>query len=138
MVRLSKEEARRIFGDAAGKKQKFNRPATSELRYDDILFDSKGEVTRYCQLKTLQSAGRIRDLVVHPTFPIEINQIPVCEVELDFQYRTERDEVIYEDVKVDVTNTAYSRLKRKLLWAAHGITVKLIAVPRKGWADYGP
>ena len=141
-ARLSREEARRILGDAlVGKKQKFNRPPTSELRYDGFLFDSKGELSRYCQLKAIQRAKRIHDLVVHPTFPITINGFFVCDVELDFQYRITRgdiDEIIYEDVKVEATNTHLSRLKRKLLGAVHGIKVKLITPPRKGWAEYGP
>ena len=40
---------------------------------DGIVFASKKEARRYCDLKILECAGEIRDLELQPAFPFSIN-----------------------------------------------------------------
>ena len=45
--------------------------------HDGIRFDSKREFLRYMDLKLLERADEIRELKVHPKFPIIIGGIPI-------------------------------------------------------------
>lgn len=46
---------------------KYNAP---KIRFDNIDFDSQLEYRRYLKLKIMMKAGLIRDLEVHPTYPV--------------------------------------------------------------------
>lgn len=91
---------------------------------DGIKFASKSEMLRYCHLKTLQIIGEISDLRCHPSFVIKIEGIKICKVILDFTYYDQSGVEIYEDFKG--VDNALSKLKRKLVEAAHGIKVHVI------------
>lgn len=89
---------------------------------DGYTFDSLAEERRYCELKLLERAGDIRNLLVHPKFIIVDGftdntgkrQRPAYYV-ADFQYFTNGGAVIVEDVKGGkTTQTAVYRLKAKL------------------------
>lgn len=92
---------------------------------DGIQFDSKAECKRYKDLKLMEKAGIIENLELQPSYPViwPSNGARLCTVKLDFRY-VERGKVRIEDVKG--VDTALSRLKRKMVEAAHGITVELI------------
>lgn len=94
---------------------------------DNIQFDSKAESARYHELKLMLSQNLISDLKVHPVFPIVYNESRICDVELDFAYFN-GERRIYEDVKSAGTNTALSKLKRKLAESFHGIHIELIGL----------
>lgn len=105
---------------------KFN---ARKVRLDGYVFDSIDESLRYGELKLLQRIGHVASLTVHPKWPIEINGIRVCFVELDFKYLDKNGDWRYEDVKG--ADTAMSRLKRRMLEAAHEITVEVVRMRRR-------
>jgi len=92
---------------------------------DGYRFDSLAERARYQQLKLLVAAGQIRQLEVHPAFPLVVNGRTVCRYEADFAYFDEAEQRrTVEDVKG--ARTALFRLKARLLHACHGIVVQEI------------
>lgn len=106
---------------------KFN---ARKVRLDGYVFDYIDESHRYLELKMLQQLGKISSLEVHPKWPIEINGIRVCFVELDFKYLDSHEDWRHEDVKG--ADTAMFRLKRRMLEAAYpDITVELIRMRRR-------
>ncbi len=101
---------------------------------DGYTFDSKAEAKRYGELRLLEKAGLIRDLTVHPRYPLEVNEVRICVYVGDFsyiehvkgQYYT-RDRSVIEDVK-GVKTPAY-RIKKKLFEAIHpGWTITEVKV----------
>lgn len=100
-----------------------NKYRAIKVREDGYTFDSKLEYRRYCGLKFLLASGAISNLEIHPAYEIHINDIKICRVELDFKYQDKEGEWIYEDTKG--VDTPVSRLKRKMLQAQYGISVKL-------------
>jgi len=90
---------------------------------DGIRFASKAESRRYADLKLMEQAGLIQDLVCHPRYEIRVNDMHVCYYEADFSY-TDGGESIVEDVKTSVTVTRLYRLKKKLMKACHGISIR--------------
>jgi hypothetical protein len=97
-----------------------NKYRAKAVRYDGIYFPSTGEYNRYRELKLAQSCGEISDLVIHPRYPIVINDKHVCLVELDFSY-TQNGKTIFEDFKG--VYTSESRLRHKLFEAYYGAKV---------------
>lgn len=80
---------------------KYNNTKTT---VDGIKFDSKREATRYSELKLLERAGKITDLILQPRFELipkyEINGRKVRKMEYiaDFQY-VENGKTVIEDAK---------------------------------------
>lgn len=70
--------------------------------------------------------GAISDLVCHPRFPLIVRGVKVCTYVADFKYRDAHGVLVVEDVKSVPTMTPTYRLKRKLLQAIDGITVREI------------
>lgn len=102
-----------------------NKFGAKKRELDGIIFDSTAESRRYEVLKDRQDKGEISELKLQPTYEIVINEKVVCKVKLDFEYLEHATgEYITEDVKG--LDTAVSRLKRKLVLAAHGVDVRLI------------
>ena len=103
---------------------------------DNILFHSGAEARRYTQLSIMQRSGVIADLILQPVFNIEINEISICKVILDFKYRVvATGRIVWEDVKGK--QTVVSSLKKKLVEAVHGIEVDLIRMERARRARRG-
>lgn len=88
---------------------------------DGYTFASTGEARRYAELAMLQKAGRIKDLTLQYRFPIRINNVTVCDYIADFVYE-EDGRVVVEDYKG--FRTPLYALKRKLMEAVHGITIR--------------
>lgn len=108
-------------------KQKPNKyHAKSKFSENGYRFDSKREYDRYQQLVLLEKSGHIRNLGVHPLYPIKwpTSGDKICIVELDFEYSDLQGAVHHEDVKG--ADTALSRIKRKLVEAAYHFKVELI------------
>ena len=87
---------------------------------DGITFDSKKEATRYVELKMLEKAGIITDLVLQPRYPVRINDIKVFEYRGDFEY-WEGGEKKIEDCKG--FRTQIYKLKKKCVEAYYGIEI---------------
>jgi hypothetical protein len=104
-----------------------NRPARSKYNarrevVDGHQFDSRREAARYRELKLLLAAGEIADLIIHPRYPLVVNDYDCGYYEADFAYTVlPGGERIVEDVKG--VRTALYRLKKKLVYAIHQITI---------------
>lgn len=102
-----------------------NKLNAKKTKLDGYTFASGLEARRYNELKLLLRAGAIRDLEMHPVFKITVNGHHICKAILDFKYLDmERNETVYEDTKGMMT--PMSSLKRKLVQAQYGITVRLV------------
>lgn len=121
---ITAADYRRMMGDGppTPATNKFlNKPTT----IDGITFDSATEARRYQELKQLEKYGEIFELERQPRFPIEVNGHKITRYTADFRYRDKDGVVHVEDVKSPRTaqDRAYI-IRRKLLFACHGITVE--------------
>lgn len=94
---------------------------------DGILFDSKKEAKRYCELKLLLKAGEIELLERQVRFLlIGANESErKCEYLADFCYIiTKSGEYVVEDVKGIQTDVF--KIKRKLMKEVHNIEIKIV------------
>ena len=100
---------------------------------DGIRFDSKKEARRYGELKILEAAGEIAALELQPEFPItvvelwrdEARQVACGRFRADFRYvETATGEVVIEDAKSEPTRTTAYRLRKRLVEAIHGVTIR--------------
>jgi hypothetical protein len=94
---------------------------------DGIVFASHAEARRYIELKLLEKAGEITNLVLQPKFPIVVNGFKICTFIGDFSYIKKLvegqngDLSVVEDVKGVATPTF--RLKMKLVKALYNIDI---------------
>jgi len=86
---------------------------------DGYTFDSQAEHRRYLELKLLQMAGEINNLIVHPSYELypsatapDGTRISKVTYIGDFEYIDQTGETIVEDVKG--VETAVFRLKRNV------------------------
>ena len=49
---------------------------------DNIYFPSEGERNRYRELKLMLKAGEIKSLLVHPRYPIIIEDVKICVMKI--------------------------------------------------------
>lgn len=94
---------------------------------DGITHDSIKEANRWCELKLLERAGKIRLLqrqVKYHLIPKQEGEREVCYI-ADFVYQ-ENGKLVVEDVKSPATRTKEYILKRKLMLWVHGIKIKEI------------
>lgn len=94
---------------------------------DGIKFDSKWESERYLYLKSLEKAGRCRNLELQVRFPIVVNGEKICTYVADFRYEKEKADGEWESIVEDAkgVETADFKLKKKLMKAVHGIEIFL-------------
>lgn len=89
---------------------------------DDIVFDSKKEANRYCELKIMERAGEIKSLTIQPSFPLIVNGSKVGKYIADFKYVDCRSgKIVIEDVKG--VKTPVYRLKKRLVNALYGYEI---------------
>ena len=92
-----------------------------------IKFDSKWESERYLYIKSLERAGRVRNLELQVRFALEVNGQKICTYIADFRYEKENAngdwETIVEDAKG--VETPEFKLKKKLMKACLGIEIFL-------------
>ena len=96
-----------------------NKYNAKKNKIDGHLFDSKREAERYCELKLLEKAKEIRNLVLQPRFLIQDkfkdkqgNTHRKIEYVADFLYIDKDDKVIVEDVKGVLTDVY--KIKKKM------------------------
>ena len=98
----------------------------TKIVLDGIKFDSKREAQRYQELKLLERAGKITDLVLQPKFELiqkyTINGRNVRKMEYiaDFKY-TENGKMVVEDAKGFKTKEYL--IKKKLFEFKYGIEI---------------
>ena len=130
-----------------------NKYGARKVEIDGYTFDSKREAERYEELRLLQMAGKIRDLICHPEFelwaPVFTDERPgpnpdeapatlrLSEGEYaPRRYRAKRVGYytadfaykvngldVVEDVKSKPTRTEAYRLRKKIVEASYGIKV---------------
>jgi len=124
---------RAIAGDALGDVIRANKYHARKCTVDGIRFDSTREAKRYQELRLYERAGMIRDLELQPEFPIlvvelwrlDARTIRVGRYRADFRYvDATTDDVVVEDAKSDATKTTAYRLRKRLVEAIHGITIR--------------
>lgn len=89
--------------------------------YDGVKFASKRERDRYTILAREQALGSISGLMLQPRFAIKVNDELICTYVGDFEYDRGPEHVVEDSKGV---KTAVYRLKKKLMWAIHGIEIK--------------
>lgn len=112
---------------------------SKKVTIDGIVFDSKKEANRYCELKLLERAGRIKNLELQKPFELiptqrepetmtktgKVKQGKVIEQSVkyiaDFVY-TENGKTVVEDTKGYKTKDYI--IKRKLMLYVYGIKIK--------------
>lgn len=93
-------------------------------------FASKAEAARYRELLLLEKTGAIFNLTLQRPFAIAVNGINVCAYVADFTYTEQPSgRYVVEDVKG--VRTAIYKLKKKLMFAAHRISISEITGKRK-------
>tara|TARA_R100001224_G_scaffold10523_1_gene5382 strand:- start:1202 stop:1576 length:375 start_codon:yes stop_codon:yes gene_type:complete len=92
-----------------------------------ITFDSKWESERYLYLKSLEKAGRIKDLELQPRYNILVNDQKICAYIADFKYNKENADGIWEHIVEDAkgVETPEFKLKKKLMKAVFDIEIYL-------------
>jgi hypothetical protein len=101
------------------KRSKYNATRTT---VDGITFTSKREAKRYSELKLLEIAGEIKELVLQPRYELKVNGHVVTTYVADFRYddcKTRKN--IVEDTKG--FRTPEYRIKKKLMLAIYKIEV---------------
>ena len=93
---------------------------------DGKRFASKKEGRRYAQLLLMLKAGEIDDLECHPVYHLDVNGTRVGKYTADFRYKDKRYDwaVIVEDVKSSASRTTAYMLRKRLVKAIHGVTIK--------------
>lgn len=91
---------------------------------DGIIFDSKAESRRYCELKLLEKAGEITDLKLQPRFDCFINEKKICAYFADFEYYIGEKRIV-EDVKG--FKTQVYRLKKKMVEALFEVQINEVS-----------
>lgn len=98
-----------------------NKYNARKTEVDGITFDSKKEAKRYCELKLMEKAGIISELILQPRYNIEIDGQYICFYKADFSYNDENTNLVVEDVKG--MKTPVYNLKKKLVKACHNIDI---------------
>lgn len=99
----------------------YSKYHNKKTEVDGIVFDSKREANRYLELKLLQSAGEIQDLILQPSFDLIVQGGTVIgKYYADFKYRT-GTKVVIEDAKGAKTDVY--RLKKKIVEAVHHVRI---------------
>jgi hypothetical protein len=118
-----------LCGGQKPRRHKYNVSPAAERTVNGIVFASKAESRRYCQLKMLEQAGHIRKLELQPVYNIVINTVLVCKYVADFRYFEGALRVV-EDVKG--VETREFKIKRKLVQALYpGTKITIVKMRRR-------
>lgn len=91
---------------------------------DGEKFQSHHEANYYNTLLLRQRAGEVKEFEKQVRYEIVVNGVFICEYILDFRVTLADDTVEHIDTKSSGTMTPTYRLKKKLMFAVHGITLK--------------
>ena len=107
-----------------------NKYKAKKTTVDGITFDSKKEAERFCELKMLAMAGKIKNLRLQQDFTLQEaytapdgERIRAIRYSADFTYE-ENGELVVEDVKSRATKTQVYEMKRKMLREKYGVKVR--------------
>ena len=112
-----------------------NKYRAQPVVVDGIRFASKREARRYGELQVLLKAGKIQNLIIQPTFPIEINGNPVLikskgypngrklKYIADFSYYEGITRIVEDSKGYD---NQVSKIKRALVLATHDLEIRLV------------
>lgn len=104
-----------------------NKYHNTRITVDGMKFDSKKEYNRYCQLRTLERAGIIKNLerqveyILIDKFKTPDGTQRKTSYIADFKY-IENGEMIVEDVKGFKTDVY--KLKKKMMFDKYGIWIR--------------
>ena len=92
-----------------------------------IKFDSKWEAERYLYIKSLERAGRVKDLELQVSFNLIVNDQKICAYIADFRYKREDKDGEWHEIVEDAkgVETPEFKLKKKLMKACLGIDIFL-------------
>ena len=92
-----------------------------------IKFDSKWEAERYLYIKSLERAGRVKDLELQVRFNLIVNDQKICAYIADFRYKREDKDGEWQEIVEDAkgVETPEFKLKKKLMKACLGIDIFL-------------
>lgn len=97
-----------------------NKYHAKKATQDGITFASQKERNRYCELKLLERAGRIRNLELQPKFYFDINGIRCGFYKADFVY-FEGEKRVVEDVKG--FKTPLYKFKKRIVAALYNVEI---------------
>jgi hypothetical protein len=119
-------QAQSAPGAAAGRSVARRKFLNQPIEIIGIKVDSKAEAKRYDELRFMLRNGVIRDLEVHPTFPLVIHEQNCGVYEADFAYvHPDTGERVVEDVKSPATRKLPTyRLKARMVWALYGLKIR--------------
>ncbi|MDE2103509.1 MAG: DUF1064 domain-containing protein [Patescibacteria group bacterium] len=100
-----------------------NRPTVVE----GLRFDSKAEARRWMELKLLEKAGEIHGLTRQVSWPLIVEGAVITHYRSDFEYFDQDGKRIVEDLKSPASITPVYRLKRKLMKAVWGVTIREVS-----------
>lgn len=99
----------------------YSKYKNKKVVVDGYKFDSIKESHRYCELKLLERAGKIKDLQLQPKFELiptirtDKETLPKISYIADFMYQDcESGKMIVEEVKSVATKTRVYLLKKRL------------------------
>lgn len=101
-----------------------------KIEVDGMTFHSKKEAARYGELKILLKLQKISLLGIQPRFPLVVNGKKIGTYIADFEYYeplpedTKKFVKVVEDVKGYDGGTPVYKLKKKLVAALYGITIR--------------
>jgi hypothetical protein len=92
-----------------------------------INFDSKWEAERYLYIKSLERAGRVKDLELQVRYNLIVNDQKICAYIADFRYKREDKDGEWHEIVEDAkgVETPEFKLKKKLMKACLGIDIFL-------------
>lgn len=102
-----------------------------KIELDGMVFDSKHEAHRWCELKYMERVGLIKDLKRQVRFEVipaqyderdRIIERPTTYI-ADFVY-TENGKKVVEDAKSPATKTDVYKIKKKLMLQKYGIRIR--------------
>jgi hypothetical protein len=93
-----------ICANSAMRRNMANKYNARKAKIDGYTFDSQREAERYSELKLMEKAGEIKDLIVHPKIELQPGfyyrnqRIRAITYEADFLYDKDSN-IIVEDIK---------------------------------------
>ena len=98
-----------------------------KVTIDGIKFDSKWEGERYLYIKSLERAGRVKDLELQVRYNLIVNEQKICAYIADFRYKREDKDGEWHEIVEDAkgVETPEFKLKKKLMKACLGIEIFL-------------
>lgn len=125
-TRITPDDASRLGIAPAKKRGRFPVASKERRTVEGIVFASLREARRFVELRQMERAGLISELICQPSFPVQIGDAHFCTYRADFSYNDTREGgLVIEDVKSTGSRKDEAfRLRRKAAELFHGITVR--------------